>query len=77
MLIEQSPSGDGCVDTGAKILAEASIFHPFDTQLLSILVSDFLAKAKKILDSGEVMAPLACGSLFMVAKREESTRKAP
>jgi hypothetical protein len=56
MLIEQSPSVDGCVDTRAKILAEASIFRPFDTQLLSTPVLDFLAKVIKILDSGEVTA---------------------
>ncbi len=54
MLIEQSPSVDGCVDTGAKILAEASIFRPFDAQLLSTPVLDFLAEAIKILDSREV-----------------------
>ena len=52
------PSVDGCVDTGAKILAEASIFHPFDAQLLSTPGLDFLVEAIKILDSGEVMASI-------------------
>jgi hypothetical protein len=56
MLIEQIPSVDGCVDTDAKILTEASIFHHVGTQLLSTLVLDFLAKAVEVLNCGEVMA---------------------
>ena len=50
MLIEQIPSVDGCVDTGAKIFVEASIFRHVGTQLLSTLVLDFLAKAVEVLN---------------------------
>ncbi len=50
MLIEQIPSDDGCVDTGAKILAEALIFHHIGTQLLSTAVLNFLAKVVEVLN---------------------------
>ena len=54
MLIEQIPRDDGCVDTGAKILAEVSIFHHVGTQLLSTAVLALLAKAVEVLNCSEV-----------------------
>ncbi len=54
MLIEQIPSNDGSVDTGAKILVEASIFCHFGRQHLSTAVLDFLAKAVEVLSCGEI-----------------------
>ena len=57
VLIQQSPSVDGCVDAAAKILTEASILRPFSAKLLPGPILDFLAEAIKILDSREVTAP--------------------
>ena len=54
MLIEQFPSIDGRVDTGSKIIAEASIFGAFDAQLLATPVLDFFAKAVEVLNRREV-----------------------
>ena len=54
MLIEQIPSDGCCVDPGAKILAEASIFHHVGTKLLSTVALDFLAKVVEVLNCGEV-----------------------
>ncbi len=50
MLIEQIPSNDGCVDTGANILMQALIFRRVGTQLLSTAVLEFLAKAVEVLN---------------------------
>ena len=52
MLIEQIPSIDGSLDTDAKILTEASIWH----RALPTLVLDFLAKAIEVLNCGKVTA---------------------
>ena len=72
MLIEQSPSVDGCVDTGAKILSEASIFRPFGAQLLFTPVLDFLAEAIKILDSREVATSFCLWLVVHGVKREKN-----
>ncbi len=57
VLIQQSPSVDGCVDAAAKILTEASILRPFGAKLLPGPILDFLAKAIEVLNNGEVTAP--------------------
>mgnify|MGYP006144668041 CR=1 FL=1 len=70
MLIEQIPSIDGCVDTGAKVLAEASIFRHVGTQLLSTAVLDFLAKAVEVLNRSEVTTSI--GSWLVVHDGENA-----
>ena len=61
LLIEQIPSND---DTGAKILAEASIFRHFGTERRTTVVLDFLAKALEVLNCGKVTTSL--GSWLVV-----------
>ena len=59
MLIEQIPSIDGCVDTGAKILAEASIFHHVGTNLLPRPALNLLGHHEELVEGGDF--PLTLG----------------
>jgi hypothetical protein len=75
VLIQQSPSVDGCVDAAAKILTEASILRPFGAKLLPGPILDFLAEAIKILDSREVTAPFGLWLVHRDGREHEGTTR--
>ena len=61
------------MDTGAKVLAEASIFRHIGAQLLSTAVLDFLAKAVEVLRCGEVTTTF--GSRLVIHDGEKGEHK--
>jgi hypothetical protein len=77
MLIEQIPSVDGYVDTGAKIDTEVLIFRHIGTQLLSTPVLDFLAKAVEVLNCGEVTMLFGSWLIVHYGKGQRAQRKQP